>query len=212
MQHWGFSTVVLRLMAIVGVLAGMLTMAGCPGGEQARVAASNAIVPLSATTDDVLNGQTLTFTSGTVLGAAAPVTLTFTNTTAATPNFTLISGAGATARTATGTVAFSTNAAGQAVCTFTVQTSNFGNPLAVPGPLAGAVITVTPCNINLATLGVPCGQSVAVNVTVTLGTSTSSSFSATVIIDCTTGIITLNGVNTGVSVVLQTTGGSGAGS
>ena len=207
MQTWGFSKTVLRLTAIVGVLAGMLTILSCGGGEEhARVASSNATVPINATTDNTIDSQTLTFSSGTVLGAAAPVTLSFTNTTAATPTFTLISGTGATARTATGTVAFSTNTAGQAVCTFTVTSSNF-----VPGqgPQANTSITVAPCNINLTTLGVLCGLPVQVNVTVTLGTTTSAVFTGTVLIDCATGVIALNGVSTGVSVALTVTGVTG---
>src|SRR5437016_7769799 len=123
MQHWGLSKTVLRLMAIVGVLAGMLTILGCPDNEQGvLVAQGNATIPITATKLRALDnalGITITFTSGTVLGAqatpATPVLLTFTNTAAAAPNFTLTS----QTRSATGTMAFP--ASGQ--CTFNVQAS-----------------------------------------------------------------------------------------
>ena len=128
MQNWAKRRTVVRLMAMVGVLAGVLTLLGCPGGEeevQPQVAAADAVLTVNSTVVRALEGQTFTFASGAALDprlANQPLTLTFTNTAVATPDFTVtaptVRGADGNPARATGTTAFGS-------CTFSVTSSTF---------------------------------------------------------------------------------------
>jgi len=196
MQNWGFKTV-FRLMAIVGVLAGMLTILGCPSeDEEVLVAGSNTVIPANSTTVRAIEGQTFSFPNGVPALAGLDQSLaTQPVTMAVTPTAFTLTSAG---RTATGTTTFGS-------CIFTVQTSN------IPGVNPGEQITVNPCQVNAQTGGVQAtGQATTVQILLQLGVTPSAANQASVSIDSTTGVVTVNNVNTGVSVTLVVaTGASG---
>lgn len=203
MQNGGFKTA-LRLMAILAVMAGMLTILGCPSDEEAevQVAASNAVIPANATTVRAIEGQTFSFPNGAAALAGLapelatqPVTLAFSNTAAATPTFTLTSAG----RTATGTTRFGS-------CTFTVTSSN------IPGVNVGEQLTVNVCQVNAQTGGVQAtGQATTVQILLQLGITPSQANQASVSIDPNSGVVTINNVNTGVSVTLVVQTGAAGG-
>ena len=200
MQNWGFSKIGLRLTAIVGVLAGMLTLVSCGGGgEQRQVAATNTTVPVNTTTVRALEGATFSLPAGAFTGAPAlatqATTVRFTNTTAATPTATIT----ATNGTATGNTTFGS-------CIFTVTSST------IPGVTVNQQITVNPCQYNVQTSGIVAnGQATTVNILLQLGVVPSAANQATVSIDQATGVVTVNNVNTGVNVTLQVSTGAAGG-
>src|SRR5437870_3221679 len=100
MQNRGFSKAGLCPRAMAGVLAGMLMILGCGGGdgeeETTKVAASDTAASTSAElaqTIKAVDGQPFRFQDG--VGTAIPAlatqttTLTFTDTSSANPTFTL---------------------------------------------------------------------------------------------------------------------------
>ncbi len=177
--YWKCTRMVLRLMAVVGVLAGALTTLGCPGGQEAEgpvlVAASDASIPVDSTSAQALEGVTFTLPSGEAISSPAaggcnpacpalatqPITVTFANTTSPTPNATLASGG----NTATGTTTFGS-------CTFKVTSSNFPPGT---GPQVGNTITVNPCQVSAKTEGVQVtGQATTVPISLQLGPTPSA--------------------------------------
>lgn len=87
-----------------------------------------------------------------------------------------------------------------ASCIFTVTSSN------LPGVQVGNQITVNPCQYVVATGGVQAtGQATTVQILLKLGIVPSAANQASVAINPTPGIVTVNNVNTGISVKLQVT-------
>lgn len=127
-------------MAVVGVLAGVLTVLGCPGGDEEeplKVAATDAVLNGDSTVVRALENQPFTFASGEALSPALadqPITLTFTNTAAATPTFTVtapnVRGTDGNPARATGTTAFGS-------CTFSVATGQTVTLQLATGALGG---------------------------------------------------------------------------
>ena len=201
MKDWSLKTA-FRLTAIVGMLAGILTIVGCNGSDgieaPPKVAASNTTVPVTAATVQALEG--LTFSLPAQAFAAVPalatqaVTVKFTGTTTAAPTGTIVAANG----TATGTTTFGS-------CIFTITSSN------IPGVTAGQQITVNPCQYVVSTGGVQAtGNATTVQILLQLGVIPSAANQASVSIDPVTGIVTVNNVSTGVSVTLVvSTGASG---
>jgi len=231
-------TAVRRFMVVVGVLAGALLVLGCPGGEEAApvaptpapptpaapvvVAASDLAIAAAANTVQSIEGQTFALANGSAIATPAaggcnptcptlatqPITVTFTNTNLATPTATIV------APNVTGTDGQPARFSGPttfASCTFVVTLSTF--PLG-SGPQVGNTITVNPCQIIAETGGVQAtGQATTVQILLQLGAVPSAANQATVSINPTTGVVTINNVTLSAavgSVILQTvTGGTG---
>lgn len=215
MQSWQGRRTVVRLMAMVGVLAGALTLLGCPGGDEEeplKVAATDAVLNVNSTVVRALENQPFSFASGAALSPALanqPMTLTFTNTATATPNFTVtapnVRGTDGNPARATGTTAFGS-------CTFSVASSTFSPGPPPAGPQVGQTITVNPCQVNAATGGIQTAVLTRLDIRVQLGVTTSQFRVADIFINPTTGEVTLNNVATGQTVTLQLGTGSGGGS
>jgi hypothetical protein len=198
-------------MAVVGLLAGALALLGCPGGEEAeplKVAASDITIPINNTTVRALENQPFTFASGEALSPALanqPIALTFTNTAAATPTFTAtapnVRGTDGNPARATGTTAFGS-------CTFSVTSSTFSAGPPPAGPQGGQTITVNPCSVNAATGGIQTTLVTQVNIRAQLGLTVSQFTLGQIVINSTTGEVTLNNVATGQTVTLQVVTGS----
>jgi hypothetical protein len=203
-------------MAVVGMLAGVLTVLGCPGGDEEeplkeeplKVAATDAVLTVNSTVVRALDNQPFTFSSGEALSPALanqPVTLTFTNTAAATPTFTVtapnVRGTDGNPAGATGTTAFGS-------CSFSVASSTFQGGT---GPQVGQTITVNPCRVDAATGGIQTTVLTQVQIRVALGLTFSQFRVADIVINPTTGEVTLNNVATGQTVTLQLATGSGGG-
>jgi hypothetical protein len=209
MQHWGFSGGVLRLMAIVGGLGGALMVLGCSGGDggtSTEIATHDAAIPIDSRTVQALEGQTFMLSSGATISpelADQPMSLTFTNTAEATPTATVtvpdVQGTDGNPAQFTSTVTFGS-------CTFTVTASNFPSR----GPQRGDKFTINPCHYDVATHGIRTNHGTLVNILVRLGLIPSASQQAAVMI-AYDGEVTVNGVDTGYIVILET-GGQGQGS
>jgi len=204
MQNWGLKKT-FRLMAIAGVLGGMLTILGCSSGNDinevpapAQFASTNTVVPVTAATVPALEGKSFTLPAGAFADVPAlatqAVTVTFTGTTTAAPTGTIVAANG----TATGTTTFGS-------CIFTITTSN------IPGVTVGQQITVNPCQYVVSTGGVQAtGNATTVQILLQLGIIPSAANQASVSINPTTGVVTVNNVSTGVNVTLViSTGASG---
>lgn len=196
---------VFRLTASVGVLAGMLTIFGCGSGNRApepvSVAQSDISVPVAANTAQSLEGLTFAFANGSAITSPAsggcdpacpslatqPITLTFTDTSAAQPTATI------TAPNVVGTDGQPARMSGTTVfgsCTFRVALSTF---LPGSGPQVGNTITVNPCQFNVKTGGVQAnGQATTVQILLQLGANPSAAQQSTVSINPTTGVVTIN--------------------
>lgn len=205
MKNWSLKKA-FRVTAIVGVLGGMLTILGCPSGNDINevpppvpVASTNVVVPVTAATVQALEGKSFALPAGAFANVPAlatqPVTVTFTGTTTAAPTGTLVAANG----TATGTTTFGS-------CIFTITTST------IPGVTVGQQITVNPCQYNVSTGGVQAtGQATTVQILLQLGIIPSAANQASVSIDPTTGVVTVNNVNTGVNVTLVIATGAAGG-
>lgn len=180
----------------VGVMA--LTLAQCkksPTAPEKKVAAQNLVTNVSSTVVPALEATPFTFPNGG--GALSPAlngqtfTLTFSNTSAATPTatVTVAGGGGFTATTTFGS------------CIFRITTST--NPQIV----VGSTITVNPCQVNVQTGGiVATGQATTVQILLQLGVVPSAANQAAVSINPTTGVVTVNGVPNVGTVTLTLTG------
>jgi len=234
-QIWDFPRKVLCLIAVVGVLAGALTILSCSGGgggggEQAgtgtgaptagttptpavAVAGNDVVAPVNTATVQSLEGQVFTFPSGGALTPALanqPVTLMFTNTASATPTATVtapgIEGVGTPGQPASFT-ADTTFAS----CHFRITSSTFPRP----GPQVGdKELVVDPCMVDVQTGGVQAtGQATVVHILLQLGATPSAANQATVSINPNTGVVTLNNVTlpngVGSVTLVATTGTSG---
>ncbi len=213
-QSWNLSRTMLHLMT-VGVLAGAVTLLGCPGGEeqvQPKVAASDVTIPITSTVVRALENQPFTFSSGEALSPALanqPVALTFTNTAVATPTFTVtapnVRGTDGNPARATGTTGFGS-------CTFSVASSTFAAGPPPAGPQVGQTITVSLCRVNAATGGIQTGRLSPVEIRMELGLTSSQFRLADIVINSATGEVTLNNVATGQTVTLQVVTGTVGGS
>ena len=179
-------------------LGAAVLLAACGGGSShvplmASTATQAAINPSSgaAVVGAVLN-KNFSFASGVpAFGTSTPTTLAFSGT-GATPSFAVSSPEG----TASGPTTFGS-------CIFTVAASTFpaGSPLAL-----GQVVTISPCLLNVATVGVVAdGSSLPVNASITLGTITSGNTVVTVSIS-SSGVITVGGSTVGNATLVATTG------
>ena len=212
MQKWDFSKTVLRLTAIIGVLAGMLTILSCGGGEEERgkVATSDTPINVDSTAIRALEGQTFTFppTAGAVISPQLvnqPITLAFTNTAAATPTATItapnVRGTDGNPARLTGDTTFGS-------CTFVVRTSTF--PVG-QGPQVGQTIgPINPCNVTATGSIQATGQAQTVQILLALGQVPSAPQQAQVAIN-PDGSVVINTVNTGQTVVLQVVTGAAGG-
>ncbi len=224
MQRRNMYSVVLRLIAVVGVLAGALTVVGCSGGDNSSsnqtvlVAKTDSEIPVTAETVPAIENQTFTFDSGESLTPALanqPIAVTFTDTTSATPTATV------TAPNITGTDGRPASFSGATEfgsCTFRVTKSTFPPG---QGPQVGDTITVNPCRVSARTGGITTlGTTTAVQILLALGATASRANLGTVCINCAgetggpIGHVTLNGVRlpSGVGdIELQlVTGGGGS--
>ena len=220
MQRRNMCSVVLRLMAVVGVLAGALTVLGCSGGDNSSsnqagtvlVAKNDVVVPVTTETVPAIESQTFTFDSGGSLTPALanqPIAVTFTDTTSATPTATVtapnITGTNGQPASFSGTTEFGS-------CTFRVTKSTFPPG---QGPQVGDTITVDPCRVSARTGGITVnGNATVVQILLALGATPSRANLGTVVIDPATGHVTLNGVKlpsgTGNVELQLVTGGSGS--
>jgi len=216
-------SVVLRLMTVVGVLAGALTVVGCSGGDNSSssqagtvlVAKNDVVIPVTTETVPAIENQTFTFPpvssaeSLTPALANQPIAVTFTDTTSATPTATI------TAPNITGTDGQPASFSGPTEfgsCTFVVTKSTFPPG---QGPQVGDKITVDPCRVSARTGGITVnGNATVVQILLALGATPSRANLGTVVIDPATGHVTLNGVKlpsgTGNVELQLVTGGSGS--
>ena len=213
-------SVVLRLMTVVGVLAGALTVVGCSGGDNSSssqagtvlVAKNDVVIPVTTETVQAIENQTFTFDSGGSLTPALAnqqIAVTFTDTASATPTATI------TAPNVTGTDGQPASFSGGTAfgsCTFIVTHSTFPPG---QGPQVGDKITVDPCRVSARTGGITVnGNATAVQILLALGATPSRANLGTVVINQTTGHVTLNGVSlpsgTGNVELQLVTGGSGS--
>ena len=180
------------LMTAVFVAA----LAACGGNPAPQVAAANTVVAMNPATVKAAEAVAFSVPAGAFPAsvpalATVATTVKFTNTTSATPTATITAPGG----TVTGITTFGS-------CHFTVTFSTLA------GVNVGDVITVDPCQINVQTGGVQAtGQATTVNILLQLGQIPSAVSQASVAIDPTTGVVTINGVNGG-SVTLQPSTGA----
>lgn len=206
MKNWGLKTA-FRLVTIVGVLAGMLTIYGCSGGggggEEAPpsvpVASTNVVVPVTAATVQAIENLPFALPAGAFANVPAlatqATTVRITGTTTATPTGTITAANG----TATGTTTFGS-------CIFTITTST------IPGVTVGEQITVNPCQYVVSTGGVQAtGNATTVQILLQLGITPSAANQASVSIDPNTGVVIVNNVNTGTNVTLVISTGAAGG-
>lgn len=185
------------------VLSGSALLAGCGGGSDtvapAQIAASSisaVITPVTgaAVISSVLD-KNFVFSSGVpAFGTTSPTTLTFSGTGAA-PTFAISSAEG----TASGVMTYGS-------CIFRITQSTFaaGQPLAL-----GNSVTVTPCELDLVTAGLPGnGTPTSTTVTLQLGTANSTPVTVTVTIS-PTGVVTVGSSTLG-SVTLTAATGAGS--
>ena len=188
------------LKLIFTASAAVAALVACGGdsssSDPVKVAAADTTVSASAASIAGVSGQTFNFPSGVPalgLSGASSVKLTSASSTTTSPTFSLTSGTG----TAAGNLGFGS-------CVFAITSSN------IPGVTVGQTITVNPCQYNVATKNVQAtGQATTVQVLLNLGITPSAANQASVAIDPTTGVVTVNNVNTGVSVTLAVTGATG---
>jgi hypothetical protein len=187
----------LKLMLAVMASAFLAACGGSDDGP-ALVASADASLAASPTTTAAVANTPFSFPSGvTSFGTTATTTVAFTNT-ATTPAFSIVSGA----NTATGTTTFGS-------CIFAITSSTFpaGSPLA-----AGQTITVNPCNINVASKGLPANSQAATrSVALLLGAAASAGVSVTVGVN-PGGQLTLNGREVGTVTLTPVTGATGGSS
>lgn len=188
MQRWMVRRTMVRRMAVVGVLAGMVTVLGCADdAEEVQVAAVDTIVQVTPTTVQALEGIAFAFPVGTFATPALvnqPTTVRFTNTTVAPPTVTITAANG----TATGTTTFGS-------CRFTITAST------MPGVAVGQQLTASPCQYAVRTSGIAAtGRATTVQILLQLGLVPSAPQPAQVAIEPITGVVTVNNVNTGQSV------------
>ncbi|MDD5334849.1 MAG: hypothetical protein PHS32_14035 [Rhodoferax sp.] len=169
-------------------------LAACGGNPAPQVAAADTVVPVTAATVKAAEAVPFSVPAGAFPAsvpalATVATTVKFTNTTSATPTATITAPGG----TVTGITTFGS-------CIFTVTASTLA------GVTVGQVITVHPCQINVETGGVQAtGQATTVHILLQLGQIPSAPAQASVSIDPTTGVVTVNGVNGG-TVTLKVTG------
>jgi len=215
MQNWDFSKTVLRLMALVGVLAGMLTILGCPGDEEEVRAAINPTIQATSTSVKAIDDRTFTFPSGAPAVfpgfpalATQPTTVTI-DSTPATPVTTVVATA---VRGTDGNPARYTASTTFGSCIFVVLTSTFSPGPPPAGPQVGQRITVDPCEVSTRGTIEATGQATTVDILLKLGPTPSAPQQAQVSIDPTTVTLSIGGVSTGQTVVLQlVTGAAGVG-
>ncbi|HYV98071.1 MAG TPA: hypothetical protein VE967_11495 [Gemmatimonadaceae bacterium] len=157
-------------------------------------------------TTALLNGETFTGLSGSVLASHTvpantalqnqAVTIAFSNISGANGNFTLTT----PTLNASGTVHF-------ASCTFTVTASS--NTTALP---VGAVITVTNCSVTYTASGVPVGQSTgtAGKATLNFDDTPSNPLDVTVEIQANGILVVTNGLGVQVVTTVVITGSTGS--
>ncbi len=180
-----------RLMVVLSLVA---SVAACDDEEPraASVAKENAKIPMSAMTAKAIEGTEFSFTQPVPMLSPTPFKLKFTMTAATAPAFDMTVGS----TKAAGTTRFGS-------CIFTVTSSN------IPGVTQGQQITVNPCQYVVSTGGVHAnGQATTVQILLQLGLIPSAPNQASVSIDPSSGVVTVNNVNTGVSVQLGVSTGS----
>lgn len=184
----------LKWVLSATVAAAMLVACGGGSDPVDSVATSNTTLAANGTTASAVTAVPFSFPAGvTELGTTAATTVTFTSSSA-TPAFSIASGG----NTATGVTTFGS-------CIFTVSASTFptGHALAL-----GQIVTVNPCNLNVATAGaVANGVAQSRSIALLLGAAASANASATVGVNAG-GNLTLNGNSVGTVTLTYTTGGS----
>lgn len=196
----------LALGVIVAGLAFGAVACNKTTAPQPKVAAGNAQIPMSTTTVRAVEGVTFTFANGgaalTPALANQTITLTMSNTSSATPTTTVVApnlvGTNGQPGRFTANTTFGS-------CIFTI-TSVTG----IPGLTVGQNITVNVCQVIAQTGGVQAtGNATTVQILLQLGLTPSAANQASVSIDPATGVVTVNNVNTGVSVTLTVQTGTG---
>lgn len=193
-----------RLSLACLVLSGSALLAACGGssnsGSTAPVASTNLSAEINPQTGTALVSsildKTFDFSTGVPgFGTTSATSLKFSGNGAA-PSFDITSAEGS----ASGTMNFGS-------CIFTVAKSNF----AANSPLAqGKTLTIKPCSLVLATIGIK-GDSIAVPTTITLllGTINSKPISVSISISAT-GVVTVNSFTIGNVTLVAATGATGA--
>ena len=180
-----------RLMVVFSLVASVSACDDEPAATTS-VAKENAKIPMSAMTAKAIEGIEFSFTQPVPMLSPTPFKLKFTMTAATAPAFDMTVGA--------------TKAAGMTrfgSCIFNITSSN------IPGVTVGQMITVNPCQVVVSTGGVQAtGNATTVQILLQLGIVPSAANQASVSIDPKTGVVTVNNVNTGVSVQLGVVTGS----
>lgn len=183
--------------AIAAMAISVLTACGGGGDDGPATVATANLAPVSVTTTlaEAVASQPFAFANGVPdFGTTAPTTVTLAGTSAA-PTFAIASGGS----TASGALSIGS-------CIFTVTSSTFPST----SPLRqGAVITVNPCTLKVATLGaIANGGTVDRNVTLVLR-NTDSTPRALPISISPSGEVRINGRVLGTVTLGTATGATG---
>jgi hypothetical protein len=171
-------------------------VSACGGGDgpvPVYVAGSDTTLAASPDTTAAVVNVPFTYANGVSdFGTTGTATTVMFTSTDANPAFSISAGG----KTATGTTAFGS-------CIFRITASTF----APPSPLAnGNTITVHPCNLNIATKGLPAnGVAQSRSVALVLGAAVSSGSPVTLSVNIA-GQLTLNGHSVGQITVFPVTG------
>lgn len=151
----------IKSMKLVLAVSAAAALVACGGTDPVVVASANVVAPATAATAAAIVGQTFSFPAGvTELGTTAATTLAVSGTASA-QSATIVSAG----QTATGPMTYGS-------CILTITSSSFAASSALG---LGKTLIINPCNINVATAGATAnGAASSRNVTLALGTSTSS--------------------------------------
>ena len=203
MQRSGMARWRARVSAGAVLCAAALAVSACKKTPTApiKVAATNTVAPVTKAVVAAIEATPFTFPNGG--GALAPaltgqtITLTVTNTAAATPTTTIAVPGVTGTNGQPGRVVASTTFGS---CIFLVTSSNIAS---IP---VGSTITVPNCTLNVGTAGAPAtGATVSVPSTMTLGTSTSSPVNLPVTVS-PTGTVTVGTTTVGTTTTVTGTG------
>jgi len=188
--------------ALAGMVMGAsMLLAACGSSDSTSappVAAANTVVPINSATGpsavQAMLNKTFTFANGVpAFGTTSTTTLTLSGS-GATPTFSIASGG----LLASGTMTYGS-------CIFKVTSSPFTS-----GPLLlGSLFTVSPCDLTVATAGLPADGS-SQNTTASLVLSGTTSSGVPVVVSISpTGVLTVNGVViVSITVIVPTGAGS----
>ena len=193
----------LNKISLALVLAGSALLAACGGGGDSTpvrsgTAAADLTASVTASTAPALLDKSFSFQNGVAdLGTTSATTLALSGSAAA-PDFSLTDGT----NKASGVMTYGS-------CIFTIKQSNF--PANFTKLQVGVVTEVKPCDVVVATAGMPTASSSLSTIKLLLGSSFSLPLGVTVTIS-DSGLVTISGTLFGTIKLQLATGATGAAS